>query len=72
MAAPQYTERAKYAQKRMALSDKYNNKKRRAEIEAKFGKQAKETKKGKFRPTSNRFLNVIGRAMAEKMPKRNM
>ena len=42
------TEDAKYAQARIAISNKYNNKKNRAKTEARFGERAKATRKVKY------------------------
>ena len=52
------TERAKYAQARIAISNKYNNKKNRAKTEARFGEQAKETRKIKYVMKNGRYVRA--------------
>lgn len=42
------TEDAEYAQKRLALANKYSNAKNRAKAEAQYGEKAKETRKVKY------------------------
>ena len=50
------TEDAKYAQKRLALANKYSNKKNRAKAEARYGEKAKETRKIKYVMKNGRYV----------------
>lgn len=52
------TEDAKYAQKRLAIANKYSNKKNRAKAEAKYGKKAKETRKIKYVMKDGRYVRA--------------
>lgn len=52
------TEDAQYAQKRLAIANKYSNKKNRAKAEAKYGKKAKETRKIKYAMKDGRYVRA--------------
>lgn len=56
------TESAEYAKKRLALANKYGNKKSRDRAEAKFGKKAKERRKIKYVMKNGRLIREDSQA----------